>query len=106
MEGSTSQPARSRGHRPLPERREPQRTCVGCRGAAPKRSLVRLVRRVDGTVGLDPTGRAPGRGAYVHADRACAERAVRSGALGRALRTPLERAEAARLMNEAVEERT
>ncbi|HKA48938.1 MAG TPA: YlxR family protein, partial [Candidatus Dormibacteraeota bacterium] len=39
-------------------RREPVRTCVGCRQEAGKRALIRLVRGPDGIVRPDPTGRA------------------------------------------------
>jgi uncharacterized protein len=66
-------------------RREPVRTCVGCREEAGKRALIRLVRGPDGVVGRDPTGRAPGRGAYLHDDPACLELARRRRALQRAL---------------------
>lgn len=74
----------------------PTRTCVGCRVAGPKSALVRLVRADDG-VALDLTGRAPGRGAYVHRDRACVEAATGKGALARALRTGLGPDELGRL---------
>ncbi len=65
--------------------REPVRTCVGCREDAGKRGLVRLVR-AGGVVRADPTGRAPGRGAYLHPDRACVELARRRHGLERALK--------------------
>ncbi len=77
---------------------QPTRTCVGCRVAGPKTSLVRLVRADDG-VALDLTGRAPGRGAYLHRDRACIEAAMAKGALARALRTGLGPDELGRLRN-------
>jgi hypothetical protein len=64
----------------------PVRTCVGCRGRAPKRELLRLVVDPDGAIRVDPSGRAQGRGAYVHRDAGCAEAALRRGALARALR--------------------
>jgi len=60
---------------------------VGCRQVLAKRSLIRVVRGPDG-VHVDPTGKAPGRGAYLHDQRSCWEAALR-GALGRALRTDL-----------------
>lgn len=63
----------------------PVRTCVGCRRGGPKRGLVRLVRAPDGSVLLDPTGRAPGRGAYIHPDPVCVEVARKRRALERAL---------------------
>jgi predicted RNA-binding protein YlxR (DUF448 family) len=52
-----------------------------------KRSLIRVVRGPEG-VRMDPTGKAPGRGAYVHDDRSCWEAALR-GPLARALRTEI-----------------
>ncbi|HEX6131061.1 MAG TPA: YlxR family protein [Actinomycetota bacterium] len=66
--------------------REPERTCVGCRVRAPKRSLLRIVRRPGGAVDVDPRGSAPGRGAYVHRAQACVDAALRRAALARALR--------------------
>ena len=65
---------------------EPQRTCVGCRATAAKAALVRIVRTPTGEVRVDPTGREPGRGAYVHRDPACVRRAERSNGFARALR--------------------
>ncbi|HET7340179.1 MAG TPA: YlxR family protein [Methylomirabilota bacterium] len=65
-------------------KRAPTRTCLGCRRRRAKRELVRLVRRPDGTVAVDATG--PGRGAYVCAEPACVERALKSGRLAHAFR--------------------
>jgi uncharacterized protein len=66
--------------------RAPVRTCVGCREEGTKSSLVRLVRSADGDVQPDPAGRAPGRGAYLHPNEGCIERARRRKALERALK--------------------
>jgi predicted RNA-binding protein YlxR (DUF448 family) len=57
----------------LRPRRVPQRTCVGCGSVTAKRELIRIVRGLDGVVRPDPTGKAAGRGAYLHADRSCWE---------------------------------
>jgi len=38
---------------------------------------------------MDPTGRTPGRGAYVCRDAECIDLAIKKGALNRTLRTPL-----------------
>jgi predicted RNA-binding protein YlxR (DUF448 family) len=43
----------------------PERTCVACRRARPKRELIRIVRVNDGQVEIDATGKATGRGAYL-----------------------------------------
>jgi hypothetical protein len=75
----------------------PERTCVGCRGKAPKAELLRLVRSPDGVVLVDPAGSTPGRGAYVHRDRSCVDAALAKGRLGRAVRTGLDEGGAATL---------
>jgi predicted RNA-binding protein YlxR (DUF448 family) len=71
----------------------PQRTCVGCRQAAGKRELVRVVRTPAGSVEVDPTGKKNGRGAYVHADPSCWELALTRKALQHALKTELSDAD-------------
>ena len=76
---------------------EPERTCVGCRGRAPKRSLLRVARRPDGAVEVDATGKAPGRGAYVHHRAECVDAALVRGGLWRALRADADADAAARL---------
>jgi predicted RNA-binding protein YlxR (DUF448 family) len=82
--------------------REPERSCVGCRQRAPKVDLLRIVRAAAGAR-VDRVGSAPGRGAYVHRDAACATAALRRGALANALRSGLTQEELARLRNEIEE---
>ncbi len=48
-----------------------------------------MVRTPAGEVVVDPTGRAPGRGAYVCADPACQHISIAKGALRRALEAPI-----------------
>jgi uncharacterized protein len=79
---------------------DPVRTCVGCRTATTKRDLIRLVRGPDGVIAVDPTGRAAGRGAYVHPHPACWDAALKRGAIGRALRSVLQPGEASTLRND------
>lgn len=69
----------------LRPRRVPQRTCVGCGSVTAKRQLIRIVRGLDGVVRPDPTGKAAGRGAYLHADRSCWETALKKKKLERSL---------------------
>jgi predicted RNA-binding protein YlxR (DUF448 family) len=76
----------------------PQRTCVGCREVQGKRQLARVVRQADGHVRLDATGKAQGRGAYVHASWACWQSALAGGRLAHALKLDrLEEADRAEL---------
>ncbi len=69
-------------------KRVPQRTCVGCGEVEGKRELVRFVRTPEGAVVCDPTGKRNGRGAYVHSDGDCLDRAL-DGRLAHALRCPV-----------------
>ena len=77
----------------------PMRTCIGCRQAQGKRTLIRLVRTAEGVV-IDPTGKAAGRGAYVHDARTCWEAAIKGGRLEQALRTKITAAERTALVAE------
>ncbi len=73
--------APKKGRRP---RHIPQRTCVGCREHSAKGDLLRLVRTPDG-VFADPSGKMNGRGAYIHANKECLQKAIK-GSLDKALR--------------------
>jgi len=72
-------------------RHEPRRTCVACRQEGTKDELIRLVRAGD-AVAMDPTGRAVGRGAYLHRRAECIEDARKKGGLRRALKATLPHA--------------
>ena len=74
----------------------PQRTCVGCRTVLAKRTLIRVVRRLDEGVLVDPTGKLAGRGAYLHSQKSCWERGLKGG-LASALKTTLTREDRQRL---------
>ncbi len=67
----------------------PLRTCVACRQEKPKRSLVRVVRTPAGEIEADPTGKKPGRGAYLCAARPCWETALKKRLLEHALQSPI-----------------
>lgn len=76
------------------------RTCVACATSGDKATLVRIVRGADGEVSVDPSGRAPGRGAYVCRSQACFDAAMRKHAFDRALRVRLDDAARERLVRE------
>ncbi|WP_146846826.1 YlxR family protein [Cellulomonas terrae] len=63
----------------------PVRTCVGCRTTGPRSALLRVVVVQDELV-VDVARRMPGRGAWLHPDPGCLEKAERRRAFGRALR--------------------
>nr|WP_276738515.1 YlxR family protein [Actinomyces bouchesdurhonensis] len=64
-----------------------QRTCIGCGAHAHRHALVRIVRSPDGAVRPDPTATLPGRGAWIHPDVVCIQRARARRVLARAFRT-------------------
>ncbi|MBQ1449076.1 MAG: YlxR family protein [Coriobacteriales bacterium] len=78
-------------------RKTPMRRCVVCGMTGEKTSLVRFVRMADGSVELDPTGRVPGRGAYLCGEDGCLEKAFAGGKLERALRTHMTQDDRRRL---------
>jgi predicted RNA-binding protein YlxR (DUF448 family) len=73
------------------------RTCIGCERIEDKRDIVRFVRTPDGTVEVDPTGKANGRGAYVHATLECFEAAIRKHRIATTLRTNVTEDDISRL---------
>ena len=50
---------------------------------------MRVVRKPDGGVTIDETGRVAGRGAYLCRDAGCWSKGLGKGAVGRALEVPL-----------------
>ena len=80
-----------------PRRHVPERTCISCRSVSTKRQLIRIVRTPDGSVEVDPSGKRPGRGAYLCSAGACWQQALKKGALSRALKVQLAEADRASL---------
>jgi len=70
-------------------RKIPLRMCVGCREMKEKKSLIRVVRSPEGEISLDPTGKKPGRGAYVCREGECLTRAIRQRQLERQLQAEM-----------------
>jgi predicted RNA-binding protein YlxR (DUF448 family) len=84
-------------------RHVPIRTCTGCREEHPKRELIRVVRTPAGAVVVDPSGKLPGRGAYVCRRPDCWSTALR-GSLAHVLKTTLTAVDRAELERFAAEE--
>jgi predicted RNA-binding protein YlxR (DUF448 family) len=77
----------------MPKRRPdhiPMRTCAACRAVRPKRSMTRVVRSGDGSITLDLSGKAAGRGTYICEDPACREPRRLAEAVKRALGAAVE----------------
>ena len=102
MTATTAAPAGAKGKAKGPRPKHvPQRMCVACREHDAKRGLIRIVRTPEGAVALDPTGKRNGRGAYLCHRPECWERALRTGALSRALNALIDDETAALLRRHA-----
>lgn len=66
-------------------RKVPMRMCLGCQEMKPKKELVRIVRTLEGTAELDPTGKRNGRGAYICPRVECFKAAVKGHRFQKAL---------------------
>ncbi len=67
----------------MKQRKTPMRMCVACREMKPKNTLMRIAKNADGTVSVDATGKAPGRGAYLCGEAKCLEACIKRKALNR-----------------------
>jgi predicted RNA-binding protein YlxR (DUF448 family) len=65
---------------------QPERTCIGCRGAFSKADVVRIVSGPSGPI-IDYREKLPGRAAYICPRRECIEKALSRANLSRALQT-------------------
>ena len=69
----------------LPEKKIPERKCMGCAEHFPKSALVRILKTPSGEILLDLTGKLSGRGAYICKNASCLKKARRASRLERAL---------------------
>lgn len=65
------------------------RSCIACGKKQPKRQLLRIVRTLQGTVEVDPTGKKAGRGAYLCLSESCWRQGLKGSRLDYALRGPV-----------------
>ncbi len=70
----------------MPNRNDPQRSCVGCREVKDKQELLRFVLAPDRTLVPDLRGRLPGRGAYTCFRESCLVKAVTRKGFSRAFK--------------------
>ena len=77
----------------MTEKKVPERRCIGCMTSKPKQELIRIVADENG-LHIDPSGKMPGRGAYLCRNGECAKLAVKKNAFGRNLRAEITRQQA------------
>lgn len=73
----------------MKKRKIPMRKSVVSGEMKPKKELVRITRSKEGEVSLDPSGKKPGRGAYVALEPEEIKRAWENRILDRVLETAL-----------------
>ena len=71
-------------------KKEPQRTCLGCKESKNKEELIRIVKQNDGKIFIDKTGKADGRGAYICNNIECLEKAIKSKRLENNFETKID----------------
>ena len=74
----------------MKNRKPPMRTCVITHEKCEKKDLIRVVRTPEGTVIIDESGKANGRGAYLKKEISVIEKAKRSKVLERHLEVKIE----------------
>ena len=76
------------------------RRCTGCMEMVDKRVLIRVVLKQDGDISLDPTGKSPGRGAYICKQAECLTKAAGHKGLERSFKRAVPKEVYEKLKNE------
>lgn len=63
---------------------------MGCNTKKDKKELIRIVKKQDGTIELDKTGKIAGRGAYICDNVQCLEKVIKTKRLERVLQCKIE----------------
>ena len=71
-------------------KKQPMRRCAGCGEHFPKKELVRVLRRPDGSIVLDLTGKISGRGAYI-CKNGCISKCQKTQALDRTFKMAIDK---------------
>lgn len=82
----------------------PQRTCIGCNTQKNKNELIRIVINKEGSIFLDKTGKANGRGAYICNNIECLEKVIKTKRLERSFETTISNEIYNDLRNEIVKQ--
>lgn len=69
----------------------PERQCIACREMKAKKDMIRVVKSKEGEISLDLTGKANGRGAYLCNSLDCLQKAMKTSAIERSLKTSIDK---------------
>lgn len=72
------------------KKKEPERTCLGCRKKITKNQLIRIVKTPENKFVIDSTGKINGRGAYICKNEECVKKCIKTKALNRNFKTTIE----------------
>lgn len=67
-------------------KKTPLRKCIGCGEMIAKKDMLRIVKTKEEDILLDSTGKLNGRGAYIHLNKECFDKAVKSKGLERSFK--------------------
>jgi len=71
-------------------KKTPLRKCIGCGEMIAKKEMLRIVKTKDNEILFDATGKLNGRGAYLHFNKECFEKAVKSKGIERSFKMSIE----------------
>ena len=71
------------------QKKQPQRTCMGCNEKKDKKDLVRIVKNKENQINIDKTGKLQGRGAYICNNIECLENVIKTKRLEKILETKI-----------------
>ena len=71
-------------------KKTPLRKCIGCGEMIAKKDMLRVVKTKENDILLDATGKMNGRGAYLHFNTECFEKAVKSKGLERSFKMSID----------------
>lgn len=74
---------------PIKVKKIPQRKCVACNERSDKKKLMRIVKNKEGEIFMDKTGKANGRGTYIHISEDCIEKAIKTKAIERSIKAEI-----------------
>ncbi len=68
------------------QKRAPLRKCIGCGEMIEKKDMIRVIKTKENIIRIDATGKANGRGAYLHKQKECFDSAMKSKGLERSFK--------------------
>ncbi len=69
------------------QKKIPQRKCVACSDRESKKQLMRIVKNKEGQIFVDSSGKANGRGAYVHLSEECIDKTIKGHLIEKAFKS-------------------